>query len=337
MAKIGKDSVQFKNVFISDTATVVGPLENEGPLANFFDFAFDDMYCEESSWEKAEQRLVKDAITLVMNKGFKNEKDIDYIIAGDLINQDVISNYVMREFDIPLFGIYGACSTSVEGLILASIIIEGASGSDVIVSTSSHNSTAERQFRNPTEYGGQKPDTATYTVTGAGACLLTNKQTVIKVESATVGKVIDAKQKDANDMGSAMAPAASETIRQHLEDLNREPSYYDMIVTGDLSNVGKPILIDILKDNEIDISMNHSDCGLMIYDIDKQPVFAGGSGCGCCAVVTFGYLISLMKNKVLNRILVVATGALMNPIMMFQKETIPSIAHAISLERYDIS
>ncbi|XMB66546.1 stage V sporulation protein AD [Mycoplasmatota bacterium zrk1] len=333
MKKIGKNSIQFSKVYMSETATIVGPLERSGPLGNFFDYAYDDLYCEEDSWEKAEQRLVKDAISLVMTKSFKNDKDIDYVVAGDLINQDVISNYVMRDFRIPLFGIYGACSTSVEGLILASSLIEGEIGSNIIVSTSSHNSTAERQFRNPTEYGGQKPDTATFTVTGAGACLLTNNETKIKVESATVGTVIDGKQKDANDMGSAMAPAAAETIKQHMEDLNRTPDYYDMIVTGDLSKVGKPILIDILKDNEVDISNNHTDCGILIYDSEKQPVFAGGSGCACCAVVSFGYLVSLLNNNLINKILIIATGALMNPIMMFQKETIPSIAHAISLEK----
>ena len=240
----------------------------------------------------------------------------------------------MRNFPFPFFGIYGACSTSVQGLLMAALLIQSNNFTNIVAATSSHNSTAERQFRYPTEYGGPKPDTAHYTVTGAGSAVVSSEKSSIRIKAGTIGRVIDAQHKDANDMGSAMAPAASDTIIRHLKALNIEPDYYDMIITGDLAKIGSSVLLDIMQEENYDISKLHADCGKLIYS-DKQKVFSGGSGCACCAVVTYGYIKQLMENKKLKRVLVVATGALLNPVMMLQKESIPSIAHAVSLESCD--
>ncbi len=335
MARIKKATIAFNNtVYLKGTGTSVGPLEKEGPLGDYFDRDYKDNYCGEKNWESAEERLLNDAITIaIVNSGLTND-DIDIVIAGDLINQNVISNYVMRDFDIPFLDMYGACSTSMQTLLTASLLINSHEFTHIVAAASSHNSTAERQFRYPTEYGGQKPKTTTFTVTGAGASVATSEPSTIKITSVTIGRVIDAKQKNPNDMGSAMAPAASDTIIRHLKDLNIKPDYYDMIVTGDLSKVGTNILLEIMKQEGYDISKLHEDCGKLIYS-DKQPVFAGGSGCACCAVVTYGYIKNLLEINKIKRVLVVATGALLNPIMMLQKETIPSIAHAVAFEKCD--
>lgn len=332
MIILKKATYVFDNVYLKGTGTAVGPLEKEGPLGDYFDRDYEDNYCGEKNWESAEQRLFKDAITIsIVNSGLKTE-DIDLAIAGDLINQNAISNYVMRDFDIPYIGMYGACSTSTLTMLNAAFLIHGKEFNNIVVATSSHNSTAERQFRFPTEYGGQKPKSMTFTVTGAGSAVVSNEKSSIRIKAATIGRVIDANQKDPNDMGSAMAPAASDTIIRHLRDLNLSPDYYDLIVTGDLSRVGSKVLLDIMQEENFDISKMHDDCGKLIYS-ENQPVFSGGSGCACCAVVTYGYIKQLIEANKLNRVLVVATGALLNPVMMLQKESIPCIAHAVSLEK----
>ncbi|HEY8364294.1 MAG TPA: stage V sporulation protein AD [Haloplasmataceae bacterium] len=324
----------FDNVYLKGTGTAVGPMEKQGPLGQYFDRDYPDNYCEEKNWESAEQRLLRDAINIsIVNAGL-NVKDIDLILAGDLINQNVISNYVMRDFAVPFLGMYGACSTSMQTLLTASLLINGKEFQHIVAAVSSHNSTAERQFRYPTEYGGPKPPTTTYTVTGAGSAVVSSDKTEIKITSCTIGRVFDANQKDPNDMGSAMAPAASDTIIKHFNDLNLSPDYYDLIVTGDLSQVGSKVLLDIMKEEGFDISKIHDDCGKLIYSED-QRVFAGGSGCACCAVVTYGYIKDLLKKNLVRRVLVVATGALLNPVIMLQKESIPCIAHAVSLEKCD--
>ncbi len=319
-------------VYIKGTGTSVGPLEKAGPLGEYFDRNHEDNYCGEKNWETAEQRLLEDAITISIAKSGLHDEDIDLVLAGDLINQNVISNYVMRDHDIPFLGMYGACSTSMQTLLTAALLISNGQFKHVISAASSHNSTAERQFRYPTEYGGPKPETMTYTVTGAGSAVVTNVKSDIKLTSVTIGRVIDSKQNNPNDMGSAMAPAASDTIIRHLKDLDIKPNYYDMIVTGDLSKVGTKILLEIMKEEGIDIENIHDDCGKLIYTED-QPVFAGGSGCACCAVVTFGYIKNLLDTNKIKRVLVVATGALLNPVMMLQNETIPCIAHAVAFEK----
>lgn len=275
---------------------------------------------------------MEDAISSALSKANLQKSDIDLLLAGDLLNQNVTANYVARELKIPFLCLFGACSTSMESVAIASALIDGGFANRAIAATSSHNATAERQFRNPTEYGGQKPDTATSTVTGSGAVIISQETSPIQITSATVGRVMDLGITDPFDMGSAMAPAAADTIKQHLEDLGRTVDDYDLILTGDLSGIGSPILKDLLKEEGIQLGRKHDDCGLIIYTPD-QNVFAGGSGCACSAVVTFSHIFQEMKAGNLQRVLVVATGALLSPMMVQQKETIPTIAHGVVFER----
>ena len=324
----------YKNVYIKETATIGGIYEANGPLKKYLDKIYDkDFYYEEKSFEKAEVKLLKDSINLLLEKTSTKEEDINLLIAGDLQNQITASNYTVRDYNIPFLGIYNACATSGEGLIIGATFIENKKNNNCIVATSSHNMAAEKQFRNPTEYGTPKPETSTFTVTGGASILLTNKKTKIKIESSTVGRIIDKGIKDVNHMGAVMAPAAADTIYRHLTALKRTPSDYDMILTGDLGKYGKKILIDYLKkEHKLDISKVYNDCGTMIYDTEKQPVLAGGSGPVCSALVNFGYVYKLLLSKKVKRVLIVPTGALFSPTFFFQKESIPAIAHAISLE-----
>lgn len=324
-------------VFVKSTGTVVGPFEKEGNLIGYMDLSYDDIYCGEKSWEKAEMRLYQDAINLVMEKAHITVDDLDAIFGGDLINQNVISHYVLRYYPVPYLGMFGACSTAMETLLTASLLINSGQMKQAIAVTSSHNKAAERQYRYPIEYGNKRPKTASFTVTGAGAICLSQDVSDIRVKSVTIGRVIDAKEKNPYDMGSAMAPAASDTIIRHLNDLGVGIDYYDMIVTGDLSEYGTKVLRDIMRSQGYNIDAVHDDCGLMIYSPkQKKTVNAGGSGCACCAVVTYGYLFHLLKMGEVNRILVVATGALHNPTMIMQKESMPCIAHAVAFERMNV-
>lgn len=275
---------------------------------------------------------MREGINIALDKAKLSSNDINTFIAGDLLNQNVTANYVAREFQFPFLCMFGACSTSMETLATASALVDGEFSNYVVASTSSHNATAERQFRYPTEYGGQKPDTATFTVTGSGTVIIGRKKSNIKITSATIGKVQDLGINDPFDMGSAMAPAAADTITQHFKDLGTMPTDYDLIVTGDLSSVGKPICEQMVKEEGYDISTNYNDCGLMLFK-EEQEVFAGGSGCGCSAVVTYGHLFNELQKGTYKKILVVATGALMSPTMIQQKETIPTIAHGVVFER----
>jgi stage V sporulation protein AD len=332
MKLVGNQTWKFQsNIFLSSTGTAVGPLEAQGPLGSTFDFKFDELHCGQDNWELAERHLMEKAIEVCLKKGERTSKDIQFFLAGDLLNQIVTANYVAKKTQIPFLGMFGACSTSMETLALASVLIDGGFATHVLTAVSSHNATAERQFRYPTEYGGQKPDTAQFTITGAGASLVSNEVSPVRITHATIGKVLDYGITDPYDMGSAMAPAAADTIANHFKDTGYSPNDYDLIVTGDLASVGSPILKQLLQEENYDISSNHQDCGLMIYRPD-QPVFAGGSGCGCSAVVTYGHLVTELKKGNLKKILVVATGALMNPVMIQQKESIPTIAHGVVLE-----
>lgn len=327
-------TTNYKNVFIKETSTYAGIYEANGPLKSYFDKTYTkDLYFGEKSWEKAEIKLLKDTINILLKKARKKESEIDLIISGDLTNQIVSSNYAIRELSIPFLGIYNACATSSEGMIIAANFIEGKKAKNCIVSTVSHNATAEKQYRNPTEYGTLKPETSTFTSTGGAAILLTNEKTKVKIESSTIGKIIDKGTKDVNHMGAVMAPAAAETIYEHLTRLKRTPDYYDLILTGDLGKYGKKILIEYLKKvYNLDISKQYNDCGTMLYDIKKQPVLAGGSGPACSALVNFSYIYQQLKEKKLKHVLIVPTGALFSPTIYFQKESLPAIAHAISLE-----
>lgn len=334
MRLTGKQTWVFQNnIFVNATGTAVGPKEAEGPLGKCFDISYDELHCQEENWELAERRLMNDSIQQVMQKGDVEPSQIDFLLAGDLLNQTVTANYVARELGIPLLGMFSACATSMETLAIGSAFIDGGFANRVIATVSSHNATAERQFRYPTEYGGQRPGTATSTVTGAGAVLISKEQSNIKVTAATIGAVQDLGIADPFDMGSAMAPAAAHTIQQHFEDLGRSAADYDLIVTGDLSGVGAPITKQLLLEEGYDLGNVYNDCGLMIYYGDQEEVFAGGSGCACSAVVTYGHLLKEMQKGNLQRIFVVATGALLSPIMIQQKETIPTIAHGVVFER----
>lgn len=325
---------RYNNVYVQNTSTVAGVYEANGPLKNLYDKIYeDDLYFGEKSWEKAEIKVLKEAISLIMEKEEISDKDVDLLISGDLQNQIASSDYASRGFDIPFLGIYNACATSAEGIIIASNFIDSKKIKRCVVATSSHNMVAEKQYRNPTEYGTPKPDTSTFTVTGGAAIMLSNKKSDIRVESSTIGRTIDKGVVDVNHMGAVMAPAAADTIYRHLTDLKRDASYYDIILTGDLGKYGKEILIDYMKkEYDIDISSNYDDCGTIIYDVDKQPVLAGASGTACSALVNYSYLYSLLKEKKIKRALIVPTGAIFSPTLVFQKETIPSIAHAVSLE-----
>lgn len=329
--KIGPSSYEFSGVYLKDTATVVGPLEAAGPLSKYFDKTYKDLRLDEKSFEKAEMAMQKDALDILFKKTLELESNIDVIFAGDLINQVVITNYTLRDYNIPFCGLYGACSTSVLGLIMASIVVDGQKAKKVITLTSSHNGASERQFRNPTEYGGAKEPSATFTVTGACSSLVVSQKSKIKIARATMGKIVDVEFTDQFDMGRAMAPAACETILNHMKEFNLKPDYYDLIVTGDLSYFGADIVRQVLEE-KFGVVKNYNDCGLMIYDRNKQEVFAGGSGCACCGVVSYGYIKQELEKGNLKKVLICATGALMNSDMTLQKESIPSICHAVALE-----
>lgn len=324
----------YNDVYIQDTATVAGPYEKKGPLKRYFDKTFDNLYYDEESWEKAEIKSVKESLKLLHKKTGLKRKEVDVILGGDLQNQIAATTYGAYNFSKCFLGLYGACSTSVEAMIIGSILIESKKVKNAIATVSSHNMSAEKQFRNPTEYGAPKPKSATFTSTGSASILLTKEKTDIKVESSTIGQIIDLNQNDPNDMGKVMAPAAIDTIKRHLKDLNRKPDYYDLIVTGDLGVYGKEILKDYMSEEyDINLEDNYNDCGVMLYDLTKQKeCLAGGSGPVCSALVSFGYIYHEMKKKNLKKVLIVATGALFSPTMVYQKENIYSIANAISLE-----
>ena len=327
---------KFNNVYLEDSFTIAGKYKKEGPISNYFNLIYDkDFYYGMDTFEQAEEKMLSNCIHKLINKANLLDSDIDYLISGDLENQIAASNYAMRDYNIPFLGIYSACATFGEGLLLGANLIQGNMAKKVIVATSSHNLVAERQFRNPVEYGALKKETSTFTVTGAASILLTNKKQKIKVINATPGIVQDKGINDVNNMGAVMAIAAADTIKRHFQDLSIRPEYYDLILTGDLGKYGKKILIEYLKTFDIDISQNYEDCGLMLYDIDKQDVYAGGSGPACSALVMSSFIIKEMKKGRYKRVLIVPTGALFSPTKVFQKESIPSIANAIGLEVVD--
>ncbi len=323
---------KYNNVYINETSTVTGPYEAKGPFKKLFDKSYNEFYFGEKTWEQAETKLIKDSVNILLNKlNIKNNK-VDIHIGGDLLNQLVATNYASAKIGIPLIGIYSACASSCEGMMLASNMISASQIKNAIVTSSSHNNGAEKQFRNPVEYGGPKREYTTFTTTGCASCYLSSTKSKIRVESATVGTVIDMGVTDVFNMGAVMAPAAARVINDHLKDTKRNADYYDLILTGDLGVVGKMILKDyIKKEYNIDLK-NHDDSACMIFDINKQPVYQGGSGPACLPLVTFSHIFDKMKQGKLNKVLLVATGALMNTGMCNQHLSIPSIAHAVSLE-----
>ena len=344
MKKIGKQTIQFdKPPIILECASIVGPKESNGPLAKYFDKCLDDEFWGEKTWEKAESKIIKETVNTAISKSGVPVEKIDYCFAGDLLNQCISSSFGLRELNIPFFGVFGACSTFVEALSLASVFIENGIGS-ALCSVSSHFCSAEKQFRFPLELGNQRPPTSQWTVTGAGAAVIANPNSeLVKdlsidishspyITCITSGKIVDMGIKDANNMGAAMAPAAFDTLITHFEDTGRSPSYYDAILTGDLGNIGKDIVVELCKDHGYNIKSVYNDCGSLIFDSKKQDTHSGGSGCGCCATVFSGYIFKELQSKKLKKVLLVATGALTNATTAQQGESIPGIAHAISIE-----
>lgn len=323
---------KLDNVYVEGTALVAGRIEKEGPLSNYFDKTYKN-YNIDDSLELSEVKMNKDVLKILMDKTNKKEKDIDLVVGGDLLNQLCASMYSIKDLNRPCLGVFSACATSMESIIVASKFIEKKKDKKAICLTSSHNLAEEKQFRNPTEYGYTKPKTATFTSTGAAAIMLTNKKTDIKVTNYTIGTIQDLNQKDPNNMGAVMTPAAADTIYKHLTNLNIAPDYYDLILTGDLGIFGKEILKDYMK-QEYNITLeNYNDCGAMLYDMEKQKqITAGGSGPVCSCLVNYGYIYNMLKEKKLKKVLLVTTGALFSPTFTFQKQNILSIAHAVSLE-----
>ena len=324
---------KYKNVYINETSTITGPYEKSGPLGNYYDKSYNDLYLNEKSFELAEIKMLNDSLNLLLEKSNLKQDDIDMHISGDLLNQISATNYASKKINIPLIGIYAACSTSTLGLALAAMLVDNYKSKKIIVSTSSHNASSEKQFRQPVEYGGPKKLYSTFTVTGAASALISSEKSNIKIESATIGKVVDYKITDAMNMGAAMAPAAAKTIYNHFKNTNTKVEDYDLILTGDLGKYGRNIL-DEFMEQEYNIKLNNlKDSACMIYDLEKQDVNAGGSGPACIALVTYSYILDKIRKGILNRVLLVATGALLSPTLTNEKQSIPAISHAISIRR----
>ena len=329
---LGHQSWEFANKpVILSTGVVGGPFEAQGPLANDFDILHGDTWLGQDSFEKAEKKLLEQACEKAIEKAELKKEDIQFFLAGDLMNQIITSSFAARTLGCPYFGLFGACSTSMEGLALGSMIINNLGANYLICGTASHNSSVEKQFRYPTEYGGQKPPTAQWTVTGAGVALLGKEGNGPRVTGATIGRVVDMGLSDPFNMGAAMAPAAIDTLTAHFRDFQRSPTDYDLIATGDLGKVGYQIAKDLLSKQGLEMGDQFVDCGMLIYSED-QPVIAGASGAGCSATVTYGHILNRMRRGELNKVLIVATGALLSPLSFQQKESIPCIAHGVVIE-----
>lgn len=343
MAKksIGQQSVTFENPpCIIGNSSVAGKKEGEGPLGMFFDYVEEDPMFGGTSWEDAESRMQKRAAEMAIEKAGLKSSDINYLIAGDLLGQLIATSFGIMSLEIPLFGVYGACSTMGESMSLGSMLVDGGFADKVVALTSSHFAGAEKQFRYPLEYGSQRPLAATWTVTGSGAVVIASyeeelkrkEQNYIVIKGVTTGKIVDYGVKDSMNMGACMAPAAADVIYYNLRDFNREPDYYDKIITGDLGCVGKDILCDIMKEKGYDISKNHMDCGVEIFDQTTQDTHAGGSGCGCSAITLNGYVLEKMRRKEWMRVLFVPTGALLSTVSFNEGNSVPGIAHGVILE-----
>ncbi|MDR0947237.1 MAG: stage V sporulation protein AD [Ruminococcus sp.] len=330
--KISRQTAVFDDlIYIKSYASIAGKEESEGPLGALFDEISEDPYFGQETWEQGESAFIRAAVKNVLRKASLEPHDIDTILAGDLLNQCVGSTFGIKEFNIPFIGIYGACCTMSEGLMLGSMLIDGGFGSNIIAATSSHFAAAERQFRFPMHYGGVRTPTAQWTCTASGAVILTEDKSDIGVKGFTTGKIVDFDVKDASNMGAAMAPAAADTIKTFLDDTGMKPSDFDAIVTGDLGTVGQKLLFELLEAENIDIKNQHKDCGMMIFDRNKQDVHAGGSGCGCAASVLCAYFLPKLQSGEMKNILFCATGALMSTTISQQGGTIPGISHAVWL------
>ncbi len=330
--RIGNWTIGFDGVFVEAFAAVVGKKEGEGPLADWFDKVFSDEYAGQKTFEQAESHLQKTALELALDKGGISSGDIDYILAGDLLNQCIGSSFGLKSLGVPFLGLYGACSTMALSLGLGGILIDSGAARRAAAVTSSHFCSSERQFRFPLEYGSQRPPTAQWTVTGAGSAILGKNKTNIALTRFTAGRIEDLGITDANQMGAAMAPAAYSTIKHFLEDTKSKPSDFDCIFTGDLGFIGSEILYELMKKDGIDLKPHHNDCGMMMFHRYKQDVHGGGSGCGCVGSITCSYILSKLKKGELKKVAICGTGALLSTISTGQGESIPCIAHLIELE-----
>lgn len=331
--RIGARTIGFEEMpSIVGYASIVGKKESEGPLGKEFDKIIYDSYDGFDTYEQAESQFQTEAVSQALKKAGVKAEEVDCIFAGDLLNQCVGSSFGLIDFNIPYLGQYGACSTMAQGLMMASVFVESGAARTAMCVTSSHFCSAERQYRFPLEYGGVRTPTAQWTVTGSGSCVLNKTKKGPCVARATIGRIVDLGIKDANNMGAAMAPAAAETLKDYFTDTNTSPDEYDMIVTGDLGEVGSKSLYDLLLLEDIDIRKKHNDCGLMIFDRDKQDVHAGGSGCGCAGSVLCSRILNDFNRGKLGNILFMATGALMSPTTCGQGASIPSIAHLVNVK-----
>lgn len=362
-AQIGKQSLHFSDPpYILSSGSVVGTKEGEGPLGEKFDVVGEDDKFDCDTWEEAESALQKKALHIALDKAGIEADDLRYLFAGDLLGQSVATSFGLQQFEVPLFGLYGACSTSGLSLSLASMAVAAGYADLAAAVTSSHFASAEKQFRFPLEYANQRPLCTTWTVTGSGAFILAGEKQYydlthknyhekiftedkddlsdmkwdndckIKICGITTGKIVDYGVRDSMNMGAAMAPAAMDVIEAHLCDFSRSPEYYDRIITGDLGEVGRKILIDLLSEKGIDISRVHTDCGMEIFDNDRQGTGSGGSGCGCSAVTLSAHFLPMLRSGKLKRILFVPTGALLSKISFNEGQNVPGIAHAVVIE-----
>lgn len=336
LCTLGSQSVKLKNeVYINAGASIVGKKEGEGPLGLLFDMVGEDDMFGCKTWEEAESSLQKDAVYMALGKAGKKPEDMRYIFAGDLLGQSIATSFGIMNYNIPLLGVYGACSTCGESLTLGAMAVSGGFAENVICVTSSHFASAEKEFRFPLGYGSQRPLSATWTVTGSGAFVLGNqreKGALARITGMTIGKIVDFGLKDSLNMGACMAPAAASTIAGHFVDYESHPEDYDKIVTGDLGSVGQRVLLDLLRDKGYDIADRHMDCGMEIYDAGSQDTHAGGSGCGCSAVTLSAYILKQLSEGNWKKILFVPTGALLSKTSYNEGQTVPGIAHGVVLE-----
>lgn len=336
LCTLGSQSVKLKNeVYINASASIVGKKEGEGPLGLLFDMVGEDDMFGCKTWEEAESSLQKDAVYMALGKAGKKPEDMRYIFAGDLLGQSIATSFGIMNYNIPLLGVYGACSTCGESLTLGAMAVSGGFAENVICVTSSHFASAEKEFRFPLGYGNQRPLSASWTVTGSGAFVLGKQKengALARITGMTIGKIVDFGLKDSLNMGACMAPAAASTIASHFIDYQSQPENYDKIVTGDLGSVGQRVLLDLLRDKGYDIADRHMDCGMEIYDAGSQDTHAGGSGCGCSAVTLSAYILKQLFEGNWKKVLFVPTGALLSKTSFNEGQTVPGIAHGVVLE-----
>lgn len=333
MQRIGSHTLRLDvPAYVQSSGAFAGKKEGEGPLKHYFDAIHEEGHLGEDSWEKAESKMQTEAAKTALEKAHVTPDQVQAVFAGDLLNQCISSSFGLRDLGIPYLGQYGACSTMAQSMGLASVFVSTGAADYALAITSSHFCTAERQYRFPLEYGGQRTPTAQWTATGAGAVLLGKYPSPVRITEVTFGRMADLGVTDANNMGAAMAPAAAQTLTDYFTDTGSKPADFDLILTGDLGQVGSSLLRELLRKAGWDIEENHNDCGLMLYDREAQDVHAGGSGCGCSAAVVSGYVLQKLQDGTLHDVLFAGTGALMSPTSSQQGESIPGIAHLVRLQ-----